>query len=682
MTAARQALGGFGMDHAGPRLDPFGLRGQIGGQGFDVGGIRQRVAGTLQRGLSGIHFGPELDQDEHGTYRWASGSGRGGRFASADEIDLFKKSQKIQGVIGAVGEKGLMGGIASEFPMLGGVLGGGAAVGGAIWAGSEIYGAQRQANMQFQRELGGSNLEAMRQRGNQQMFSLQQRFGVMGAGQANELYAGVVGIEEETRNGGFNRGAALNFGQHNASRFGMTAQQSIELINTASANGETSLSGLADALDRVTKSAREAGVNAEEARAKFTSYYQAAIQGGSGANAAAQAGNLASMQASLGPGFQSASFAGLVNGNPVNQIQQARSMGMGLVQYEQAVRDPRTGAATQASGETGQLAQITRGLLGQSGMSRVAAVTQSLGIGKGLKKESASDLTAADWLALENATGLEASTAQRALQSLMPGVQVSGDQALKAIAGVQAGIISPQAEQAARAQKSAVHEADAHDVARAQWGQNNPLKDRIGGTSGTPFSQETKVRHQNRQAYIKRVASSKMESPIVEALLKDQDFHRRFQVESDDGLRVVDLKTAMESYYDQIASGAAQIVAGTGSGGTIADYVANVGLAADPNASTELGGMNTAKTTGAGKDKKGNERIAPGQSAADWQKEQDKKGGSTTHVLIEATPELRRLFRITPGSAAAAVKSAGISGTTPPSSTDPGSRWGGWPVGP
>lgn len=657
---ARGTFGGLGMKAGqGPRVDPFGIRSGLDQQGFDVGGIRQRIAGSIQRGLSSAQFGPDLAQDEQGVFRWRAGAegGRGGEFASQDEIRSFQRSQKLQDVVGSIGESGFARGIATALPRAGAVLGVAGAGIGAAWAASELYADQREQNAAFQRITGGSNLDAMRERGKQQVFGFQQRFGGMGAGQASELYGGLVGIDEQSNGGRFNRAEALRFGQNNYSRMGMTAQESIALVNIAAENGETSLNALADALKRVTDSAREAGVDADVAREKFTSYYQTAIASGAGRSAAATAGTLASMQASLGPGFQSANLGGMVSGNPAQMIQQARAVGMDWTSYQNALSTSE-GSALQARAQTAQLRQLSASMLGPQGLSRVRQYAQQQ---FGNNDTAVSDVTATQWEELQQAANINPYIAKQQIEAMMPGVQVTGEQAVRMIAGVQAGIVNPEAEQAAAVQESAIRSLTDEERQEAETGNVNALEDRIGGWGVSKFaSGNTQRRHKARKEYVDWAADTGMSSPIVERLLKNHDDSRRFRVQSQDGARIVNLREAMDSYMDQIASGAAEIVEGSGTGQTVAEWA---GM--EQADASQLG--DSAATQGKGK------KDAKGKSAEEWEREA--KGGQQVRVIIEPDAALQGFIRASvPGSANATVDSARNSGTAPPRTTDPVTR--------
>jgi hypothetical protein len=60
-----------------------------------------------------------------------------------------------------------------------------------------------------------------------------------------------------------------------------------------------------------------------------------------------------------------------------------------------------------------------------------------------------------------------------------------------------------------------------------------------------------------KMAYIQSVSRTGFESPIVQGLLDTGLTNRKFKVHSAEGDKIVDFKTAMSSYYDQIASGEA-----------------------------------------------------------------------------------------------------------------------------
>lgn len=296
--------------------------------------IRQKIAQNVAQRLSNTQWGPQLVQDQSGMYH-RPGSGE---FASAAEVRSFgfrdKALRSMQNAFGEYAEGESLGGAIQgglgQFG-LGSVAKGFGYAGAAYVAANQVKNfanAQRAENAQFQRVLGGANTEGFGERLDQKMFSLSQNwFGGMGAEQANQLYLGAAEIYGRDRSA---RGLATTFGAENWRKFGMDVNESLALVTTAAHAGNASLTGLAQSLDNVTKSARDAGVSADSARKSFEAQYASATQTQQGPAIASVQGMLSTAQTNLGRDFTDVSLAGL-NSVQNMHLMAAQAMSKGVV---------------------------------------------------------------------------------------------------------------------------------------------------------------------------------------------------------------------------------------------------------------------------------------------------------------------------------------------------------------
>src|SRR5690606_27889102 len=183
------------------------------------------------------------------------------------------------------------------------LLRGAGAVGAGLYVADKIgdfFESQRAQNAEWQRIMGGTNLEAVGERWNQRMFALGQ-FGVLDSEQAAQLYRGVA----ETGMRGADRTIAQDFALDAYKQLGMTIQESMQIIKVAARTGQESLYGVAGALRQVTEDAREAGINAAEARQRFIQTWTDASNFlGGGPTAVATSLGLSSAITGMGRAYQ------------------------------------------------------------------------------------------------------------------------------------------------------------------------------------------------------------------------------------------------------------------------------------------------------------------------------------------------------------------------------------------
>lgn len=155
---------------------------------------------------------------------------------------------------------------------------------------------QREANLPFQRVLGGSNFEGFGERLDEQIFHWRS---FLGSGMSNRnseaLYRGAMELAPQND---YARSQIMDVGLDLYRSTGMSPQETLKIINTAIENSNWGIRQIANALESVTNTARDAGLNAQEAREQFSRTFEAmsGIVIGPGATQAAQVatqGNLA-----------------------------------------------------------------------------------------------------------------------------------------------------------------------------------------------------------------------------------------------------------------------------------------------------------------------------------------------------------------------------------------------------
>lgn len=590
--------------------------------GFSLANLRQDVGRMAQERLGNATWGPQFQQDSSG--RWHDPQGRFVRGDDPGLQDFLKRESVMMAMRGgaatlAAGGKLSQAGMGALATAPGGVAvlrGVGVVTGVAhgIDALAGVAERQRAQNASWQRIMGGTNFEGFGERVQQNLFALGQ-FGFMNPEEAERLYRGVA----ETGLRGAGRDRAEQFALQAYRRHGMTVDQSLQIINTAAETGQESLMGLSAALDAVTESARDAGVNTERARQAFVDSWTTFSQTLGGQAAVSAAAGVTAATTALGPEFQG------VSGGPGEmqlRMQAAQMRGMTLNQYLSAGRQP---------GNEQMFLQDWTQLVRQS-----TAIT--------MRPE-----TAAAFAQFQGRKDLsDAERAQLADLVLQSGIDITGQMAVLQQMGVQGltlanapefigqmliGNWDPVREQQRMVQESATRRIDTGiplgEVSRSTQASGivsdefKELERRVGQSDvGGFFSFSDDA---IRQYFLEDVLRTGRAGGISERLATQADVRQgitQVTVMDNGRPKTVSLKEAMRKYRDQLDAGTAIVAEGQGEGGTISQAL---GMPGDTSLGTPGG--------------------APSQG----------------QVMLGATPELRRL--IAPVSA------------TPGIFIDPASGW-------
>lgn len=612
------------------------------GRGYDIGKLRQDVARGIGRRVSEWHAGA-LQQapvklttvpgqpDLYGVPLPPGMAGPPTPISPDQAQSLGRRARAVGNVkelagAAASGESGAVLKTLTGMLPRGAGMALGVTTGAAMLANQAVNFAteQRAANAQWQSILGGSNAEGFRERIRSQMFGFGLK-GTMGAGEASRLYRGVA----ETGLRGADRTLAQDFAVDSYKDLGMAVDDSMEIIKIASRTGQESLRGVAEALVDVTKAAREAEVNTDEARKKFTENFAIISETVGGASAAALAGGITTSQAQLGRQFQGVSMGGMLAPNQL-RIMAARS-GMPFGQlYAATMRRDQAGTQQVASLLGRRLAETAQLNLGSRGMDIVRRYTDEnrSAPNRPLSPAQYEELSA---LLLEQVPGLDPEVAQQTLASMGMG-NVPLPEAIGMLARIQSGDYNPAGEVMERVQNSKAYRVedrtggmledrkgvtDIGDV-QEKVGMNRGQAMHTGGRWG-PFGEKKADRA--RSLYVKSVQRTGTGSPIIEAALKSGfDPSWRFRVQTADGPRVMTFDDLMRFAPDQAARGDVEIVQGRGEGGTLADVTH---MAVD----TSVKATSARRATKKGKDEEDFEA---------------KRGGGGGRVIIAPSPALGR----------------------------------------
>lgn len=575
-----------------PEQDPFitqvnrereALGYQMPGGLPSLGSIRQETGRLMQRRLENRQpRGDQYTLDDAGLWH-----GPDGQFVSDDDPGLsnYMRRQTVtmagRGFAQTLAEGGTIraaGGAALGGSALGMGALKAAGVAGlaftAVNAAGSFVENQRAQNAQWQRIMGGTNIGGFGERIGQRLFGISQ-FGGLGGEDAERLYAAVAatGLRGDDRQG------AQQFAVEAYKNFGMTIDQSMEIINTASETGQESLLGVSLALDKVTESAVEAEVNTERARQSFVDSWQSLtdIVGGSAALVTAMATSQAITN--LGREFQDVSVApGL---SQIDII--AARKGISPAAYLAQTRlDPQLLNLDQQTLVTQELTNYVP----QSLLDNLAPYKAKVDRGEELTE---ADLVDIDQFVL-NAPGMDIRSYQAILQSF-GGFQGLTELTTSGVAGaILTGTYDPQTEaeeviQESRAVKYLGGGTQADYLQRSRRTPEDKrfadvidveMKELLRRVDASDTGMFDFGDEDIRGAFKADVRETGRIGGFSQMIAENANLRgtlARVMVTDNDGKRVeVDLVTAMNQYRDQLDEGTATIVGGSFGGETVGSF--------------------------------------------------------------------------------------------------------------
>lgn len=519
---------------------------------------------------------------------------------------------------------------------------------GAIQQGLNFMESQREANAPWQRIGGYGQGEAMRERGRERMFGWSQ-MGTMGKEMAAQMFEGVsqLGLT------GAERGRALDFAVDKFRDYGMDITDSLNLISESIKDGSVSLGDFSVSLDRVTDAAKDAGINTDEARKSFIANVQAMspMLGGEAANsiAAAFTTNLSRM---------GAQYQGLNLGIDENMMRRMAAMNnMGYSQWVGTVTGPG-GAVQAAQGvETVARQQMTN-LLGGGGIADLQSIAQRR-FNKSLEELTGSqrEIVGNEWLRSGRAPDIAT------IENILGNAGVTGvtnQNVAGTTVAAATGRLFPNAEAMQPQDVSAQSQAELGAGFEQRFGYKNYERDVYTVTEGGAVDSQTNF------LYGQWVESTGRTSPTIEALLK-KGYGRKdlFEVQTKDGPRQVNFEEALQFYGDQLASGEARLVKGSGK-----DHAGDVGTMTKDISGT--GGDAGTTVTSAQEPAKAGKKFNEEDWEADQAKDAEDKEGKGK-IIVEAAPALENLIRL---SGANVSTTYGPSGGNPSTGSLPTGKTG------
>lgn len=518
---------------------------------MSVGGIRQSMGQALERRLDNYQAGGQvLTQDNQGN--WVDVLT--GDYASPAEVEAFRQRETIAGALRG-GAQALSQGQPvrqAAARALGGSSLGQTLLRGAGWVSAGIMAAgqitdffesQRAQNAEFQRIMGGTNLEGAAERGRMKAFTF-GRTGTMGAADAEALFKGVAATGLQ----GTDRTLAQDFILENYTQLGMTVQESLRVVQTAAKTGQESLYGLAGALRQVTEDAREAGINTSVARERFIqTWTQMSEFLGGGQAAVSTAMGLSRAVTSMGRAYQG---AGVGNLSMMDLRVLGARRGMSLNEMLiQSMNDP--GFIPGAIGQDAQ--SIVRQFFKPGGLQALQAAAQGLPDGP----LNAADRERLALVYLNSTADIE--TAVSVVDSQVPGLDLRSmplDAQAAMLAEIALGRFDPAGE-AAKAQAEMQPYEVTRETTTSPYGTGEILRTRSGEMIQQVGAQAGRV----GAAWQRGVKTTGMAGGIAEAIVRDRGLSKGIE-QVKIGNEVMTLERALEFYQADVNKGEAEIVAG------------------------------------------------------------------------------------------------------------------------
>lgn len=570
------------------------------------------------------------------------------------------RATMLKDAIAGYSETGsLMGGVANVLPMVGKAAGAaGIAVAGAQQA-QKLLADQTEANRPYQRVLGGGINEGYSERLRQNLFRIGNKFSLnpISDRDSNTIYEGALDLYAGDRH---MRSQAQSVMTDLLRTTGMRPEDSLKVITTAAKAGNEALAQVALSLKEVTKSAREAGVNADEARDRFGAAYASMSKSVGGTSAVLVAQSQTEAVTSMGHRFGDVTFdngtsqdvyQSMQTGQNFGQLYASRNSAGGAQAYAASQQQRRTDAAKMLFGNKVQEAMARRGI--SPGSSLTATQQQQIANEVMAETGTAPQIVAQTLGNLGGMQGLTAANAPvAAVQVLAGGVDQVGELQKKV----------GDLEQDTMGFKSTMSKVGDVNQQQGYAERSTFLKDHLGLSENEAKKAIELARSGANPSgrmgaivrYLRIVEKTGKTDPIQENLIKAYDNSRRYKVHTASGDRVVGNFELMQDFADQARTGEVEIVQGEGAGDNISSLLGVP--ATDMPGYQDPEEADSAKSGSLGKkydDKK-------------WEEHESEKANGT--IIVKAAPDLQRWLDFQGTGAAKVASTAASSGYVSPDS--------------
>lgn len=529
---------------------------------------------------------------------------------------------------------------------------------------SNAYLSQREAGRVYQNVEGGSNLDAQTERLHALAYEASM-YGRMPAGAAAQAFGQVtaMGYTQQAANEGSqlqNRQSALNFTYHNYTATGMDVNESVQFLQSASQNATVNLGQLSTALNTLSTDAGKAGVNAEQARASFNSYFNSALGQGAANGSTGVAQGLSSMQAMMGKQMAGVNFSGELSQSSQYLLSGMSGMTPAQIQYLQ--RNNPAGYNSLKASQNQQFLSEGGMLTPQMQSSLQQMITQAGGTAALKSNPDLTQQIANQFLNQWQVKGNINENLWASEISSLTGVQMNANQALDWIVSQSGGINEASANSQLATNTSKGASVSAKSLGSAPTGkyglatgsQGNTLEQVLTfGLGGHAASWQQSLTASNSAAaspYLAAESKSGQRNPVLEALIQNTSSGDQVAVQTANGTRVMSISDAMKYYPDELQSGNVQ-------------FYSSSGQALGSTSNITQGLTNTgANTAGEQKQKAGS---TLGQSLAAFQKAHPAAtAASKTNVSIDLSAEAKQLLKLLPSTSDQAAATSTVPANT------------------
>jgi len=471
------------------------------------------------------------------------------------------------------GESGsLLGGVQAALPQLGKVAG---AAGMVYTVGQQAYKqvlAQTEANRPYEQVLGTSggatNWSAYRERLNKNLFRIGNNLSLNPlGGAANEIYERSLQMYAGDSSG---RRESMQTAADLVRSTGMDTGQIYKAFEIAQKQGMDGLAQIGNAFKDVTKAAKEAGMNAEEARDRFNATYADISKSMNGVGAVQVAQAQTSTLTSLGPQFTDVA----IDNGLTSDVMTANAMGIGLVEYQSMKKDTKGGSVKIDAAKS----KLRRDSAMSLGGSAFARTMNELGLDSNQelspsdrKKVAASlqnnmgmtDEALASWMnSIGGFSGVTPANAYEMYINSISGATDTSEETNKIRGELTPQSINESDVKSKFKDDIGLSEQDARFVKAAVYDDDEISRQNI---------EKRKGKRVDALRYAEVLNETGETNPLAEKLLKNYDASRRYRVQTKDGTKIVNTGELMEHFSDQLMRNDVEIVKGQDKGQTVAE---------------------------------------------------------------------------------------------------------------
>jgi hypothetical protein len=412
-----------------------------------------------------------------------------------------------------------------------------------------------------------------------------RNLGMFSGADTSTLYRGAtaLGLDDRSDGKAVSRQGAMDFGYQAKSSMGMSPEESLQFLQTATRSATMSFSALVTSLEKVSETAGKAGVNADLMRQKVNTALNVGINSGMGGQAALSAAtSMGNYQASLGRDSQNVDMSGRLGSN--FQYMAASQSGMTLNQYQSALAlDPLK--AARARGVADKIALST--WLQPQYKQWIENQVASFGGPEALKNNPS--LARSFWPMFQSQFPMADPNAMTSVVSGLTGQSNMTPE--DAFSWIVQQIIGNTDESRVAADQAKMKITSGGIAAKDEGGLRNSFGSDFFGNQSAAAN-----------AYIDNSKSSGTRDPIVEAMLSkmnEKGFSQEDQkvvVMTSAGKRVVSMAEAVKSFSNQLASGQATF---TGTGALNGQNISSLVGADMVDGSRSAAGIREANSAGA-----------------------------------------------------------------------------------